>query len=34
LDRPRALLVGTVWHYLNGIAFAVVYAKVTVQVDG
>ena len=30
LDRPRALLVGTVWHYLNGIAFAVIYAKVLI----
>ena len=30
LDRPRALLVGTVWHYLNGIAFAVLYAKILI----
>ena len=27
-DRPTTLLVGTVWHCLNGIAFAAVYAKV------
>ena len=28
MDRPTALLVGTVWHCLNGIAFAAIYAKV------
>ncbi len=27
MDRPAALLVGTVWHCLNGIAFAAVYAR-------
>ena len=30
MDRPTALLVGTVWHCLNGIAVAAIYAKVLV----
>jgi hypothetical protein len=28
IDRPTALLVATIWHCLNGTAFAVIYAKV------
>jgi hypothetical protein len=30
LDRPTALLVGTMWHFLNGIAFAAIYAKILI----
>jgi hypothetical protein len=30
MDRPMALLVGMVWHCLNGIAFTAIYAKVLV----
>ena len=32
MDRPAALLVGTVWHCLNGIAFAAIYAKLLIAV--
>jgi len=28
MDRRAALLVGTVWHCLNGIAFAAIYARI------
>jgi hypothetical protein len=30
MDRPAALLVGTVWHCLNGIAFAAIYARILI----
>jgi hypothetical protein len=30
MDRPTALLVGTVWHCLNGIAFAAIYARILI----
>jgi hypothetical protein len=30
MNRPAALLVGTVWHGLNGIAFAAVYPKLLI----
>lgn len=30
LDQSTALLVGTAWHVLNGIAFVVVYAKILI----
>jgi hypothetical protein len=30
MDRPAALLVGTVWHCLNGIVFAALYAKLLI----
>jgi len=30
MDRSAALLVGTVWHCLNGIVFAAIYAKLLI----
>jgi hypothetical protein len=33
MDRPTALLVGTVWHCLNGMVFAAIYAKVLVALQ-
>ena len=30
LDQPTALLVGTIWHFLNGIAFGAIYAKILI----